>query len=151
MKCSFCGQEIKSNNKFCPNCGQEHVVVETETQNEPMPTNVAIDKSYGFKNALTATILGACSFISIFITSFLLVIAPVVGVMFLIAGTVVAIIGIIKGVKGIKDFIFAKKQANAKPVATLVLGICGIDLGASTIIYGLFTILFTAIGLLLYF
>lgn len=51
-----------------------------------------------------------------------------------IATIPLGIIAIVNGAKAIKAFKAAKKAANAKPIATLILGIVGIAYGASSMI-----------------
>ena len=51
-----------------------------------------------------------------------------------IATIPLGIVAIVNGAKAIKAFKAAKKAANVKPIATLILGIVGIAYGASSMI-----------------
>ena len=58
-----------------------------------------------------------------------------------------AIVGIVNGAKGIKGFKEAKRAANAKPVASLVLGIAGLAVCVMALIFsGTALIMISAIG-----
>lgn len=161
MKCSFCGQEMNEDNNFCPYCGKEQVIVVNAKEVEPEATQVQstvqsasnpqeISSKYGFDGALKATIFGVCSFVSFLFSLFLTILAPALGVMLSIAGVIFAVFGIVKGVRGIKDFIYAKNTANVKPVATLVLGIVGVASAACAILYGFCFVFIMLIELMLY-
>ena len=140
MKCSYCEQEMAEDAKFCPNCGKEKVVVveTTEPQAQVVENKEAITRKYGFDGALKATIFGTVSFFTMLFALFLSVFVPLFGLMSFIAGVVFAIIGIVKGARGIKDFMYANNTARVKPVATLVLGIVGVIAGAIALFYGIF-------------
>ena len=142
MKCIHCNYEIDNNTNFCPNCGKPKTQSMDTTTIQNLQ-NSEITKKYGFSNALTSTILGACSCFSLILSCITLFFTPSTSTVFAIAGLITSIIGIIKGVKGIKDFIYAKNTAHIKPVATLVLGICGVATAGFAIFYGFFFMFFT--------
>ena len=68
-----------------------------------------------------------------------------VAVFFMLATIALAVLGIVNGTKGIKGFKEAKKAANAKPVASLILGIAGIVYSASALMLAFGTMLMLAV------
>ena len=73
----------------------------------------------------------------------------VIGIMIFCILTAIplAIVGIVNGSKGIKGFKEAKRAANAKPVASLVLGIAGLAVCVMALIFsGTALIMISAIG-----
>lgn len=137
MICKHCNNEVEEG-QFCPKCGAP-----LENASEVAKTT-DIDNRYGFKGGLASTIMEASAFIFSFIAIAACAFSPAVGIILAIACITVSIIGLVKGIKAIKAFAYAKRTANAKPVATLVLGIVGCCMAGLVIIFALEALLIGA-------
>lgn len=59
----------------------------------------------------------------------------VCGVIFAIAGLILAVVGLVKGIKSIKVF----KRSSPKPIATLILGLLGLDFSITFLVAFVFS------------
>ena len=59
----------------------------------------------------------------------------VVGVIFTIAGLILTVVGLVKGIKSIKVF----KRSSPKPIATLILGLLGLDFSITFLVAFVFS------------
>lgn len=154
MYCSKCGKQIDYDAEVCNECAEQEVAARdsepTPTENQPTGS-----RKEGFGRSLASTILGAVGFIlSMLAITFAILAAgnllieyseslgvavPIeayellgesatfitLAIVFSIFTLGVSIPGMIFGIKSMKVFFKAKREGKVKPIATLVLGICG--------------------------
>lgn len=146
MFCKNCGKEVESG-EYCLDCQPKQTVVEENP-----------DTSVGRGGAVVSTVLGgiACFFASFAFGYILggvkllgdygyaylakiasLIVAP--SITCLVIALVLGIISLVKGISSIKKFKRAPK--GAKPVGTLVLGIIGTVLSATTLLLVLLSVI----------
>ena len=129
MKCSKCGMELKTTDKFCGNCGEKVVVVEEPKVTEEKKEEKPIEKSPVMNNDLsknqsTCTIFGIVGLcLSFFIN---------------ILSLPFSIIAMVKGSK-------IKKETH-KTEPGFVLGLIGAILSAIIFVFWIFVFVFAIIG-----
>lgn len=127
------------NNSYNQNYNTTYTQGYTNTY-APAPEKPKGSRKAGLKDAITSAILSTLGFsfaYAAFIVSEMATvshsndaaIAGIVCVPFAVAGLIMSIIGLIKGTGAIKIF----KSSSPKPIATLIVGIEGIGMGASGI------------------
>lgn len=123
----------------------------------PAPEKPKGSRKAGLKGAITAAVLSTLGFSFTYAADLVVLesmalgdfsdissIATIVGIPFVIAGLIMSIIGLVKGIGAIKVF----KSSSPKPIATLILGIESIGMGASGIMM-MFSFILTAFGVAL--
>lgn len=160
MYCTKCGKWIDYEATVCNECRAAEEVASAAAENreaEPRPdvsdmftpAPFEIDpknRMFGFGKALTSAILGFFGFLFSYIALVAGIIEPGAGIVLFILGLPPTIISIIFGIQSIKAF--KKRSANgcAKPIATLVLGIHGVALGATAAFFLLIALIAISVG-----
>ena len=150
MFCRFCGKQIEDDSAFCSGCGAkiekeekvaEPSVVEEKKETEPFffeeekaqPIAPASNpRMEGFSRALRGAIFAFVAMVIYFIAAEIALFAyyddEIMLAVFLEGGSIaLSILAIVSGAKSIATFC----RAKIKPIATLVLGIVSLAMGAT--------------------
>lgn len=176
MYCTKCGKPIESGN-ICNECAAnaqtpntqpaapvytqpapsyQQPVYQQPVYQQPVYQQPAVASSgipepnntmYGFGKALTSAILSVLAFIFIMYSRNNIFYSPVMAILLFFAAIPLSIIGIIFGISGIKTFT-SRKDAPAKPIPALILGISGLSFGAISALFCFITlfVIFSALS-----
>ncbi|MBQ9709652.1 MAG: hypothetical protein IJV67_03400 [Clostridia bacterium] len=154
MYCRKCGKQIDYDSEFCIDCRAEEAakqaylkVIEAHTESSAKSSNEAQQaapaqkgaRMFGFKRALTSTIMGFASIVAFYVSFVFLLLflsdttESASTVFFIIVffipsaciGVALCIISLIFGIKSITVSRKRYKEGFPTPIATLVLGIVG--------------------------
>ena len=143
MYCKKCGKFIETDAELCADCmAKEQANNQQDYYFEPQPAPAqpapAQSGVPGLGKAITSAILGTVGFYFIYFALILgLELASVMSVgvvvVFMLISIALGIISLIFGIQSIKTFVREKNSGRRKPIATLILGICGLSFGALTL------------------
>ena len=156
MYCRKCGKQIDYDSEFCIDCRAEEAakqayfkVIEAHTESSAKSSNEAQPKQpapaqkgarmFGFKRALTSTIMGFASIVAFYVSFIFLLLflsdttesastvffIIVFFIPFACIGVALCIISLIFGIKSITVSRKRYKEGYPTPIATLILGIVG--------------------------
>jgi hypothetical protein len=144
MYCKKCGKYIDYEADVCNECKEaENAQEEVKDENAynpfeetvaPAPADAG-NRMYGFGKALASNIIG---FFNMFLMAFGIALAavyPPLGIVILLASVAGFVISLIFAIKSIKAFVKRCREKCAKPIATLVLGISGLEAVFAQTIY----------------
>ena len=160
MYCYKCGKYTETDETLCPECkaqqnqAQPQVVVPAQTTeqitNVKAPTNKA--GIIGLVMGIVALILTLVAFVFADLGVIMMeeeagYMASVVALVMQIAAVAPIVLGLVFGVKGIKNFKKAGKLGTKRPIPGFVMGIAGIPAAGISIIYGFLTFILAVVGL----
>ena len=148
MYCRKCGKQIDYDSEFCLDCRAEEQayiqIIESHTHTNSEAQQAAPAQKgarmFGFKRALTSTIMGFASIVAFYVSFIFLLLflsdttesastvllIIVFFIPFACIGVALCIISLIFGIKSITVSRKRYKEGYPTPIATLVLGIVGV-------------------------
>lgn len=139
MYCRKCGKQIGDDAEYCNECKQKEIANrQAERFGHVAPPG---ERMIGFGKALASVIVGLLSNL---IMVFSKMASGPSTPFFILLGLGLAISALIMGIKSIKCFFNQRKSGAVRPFPTLILGIVGMGLSASYMLF-VFQVLFLLI------
>ena len=159
MYCRKCGKEIDYEAEYCKECQKTNAYYEKMAEGIELTDVVTYEAALkqeqeeelaakgsrmeGFWIALSSVIVGCVAYILLIVSVSYLALEATAGTTLMLMTLGACIYSLVMGIRSVKCFNAQKEAGKVKPVATLVLGIVGIVIGAGMLfITGIFALMF---------